>query len=243
MKLTHFREAFDLAALVFTMRKDAARRCAAGEENDCQSMQNLEMLGLAEPNPMPQIGSFHLSSSCFEVGDGEGDRLGIRGRYKRISRPYGSPLTRVTPTKQGDLASMHRLPVFTETGMHNKAFAAAGAKARIFDLIKNLFGSGSDITDADNFEGGNQGSYFDFMYPLSTDYPWACVCDEGQYVQWEANEIQAVPCRNQVDMSAQGITAACNPSLHKMNHAAMTTKGWQSAVCSVISISVGFWFV
>lgn len=99
---------------------------------------------------------------------------------------------------------------------HQTAFAQVRATG-IFDMISNLFGNGADISNPQNFEGGNQGSYFDFMYPQSTDYPWACVCDENKYKQWEAGEIDAVPCRNQVDMSAQGITAACNPKNHKMN--------------------------
>ncbi|PFH37571.1 hypothetical protein BESB_040290 [Besnoitia besnoiti] len=99
-----------------------------------------------------------------------------------------------------------------------QAFAEVGAQ-NIFAAIKDIFGNGVDITNPQNFEGGNQGSYFDFMYPQSTDYPWACVCDESQYKRWEANETKAVPCRNQVDMSAQGITAACNPKNHKLNDA------------------------
>ncbi|CBZ55663.1 hypothetical protein NCLIV_060870 [Neospora caninum Liverpool] len=101
------------------------------------------------------------------------------------------------------------------------AFAEVEAQ-NVFDMIKDMFGNGMEISDPQNFEGGNQGSYFDFMYPQSTDYPWACVCDENQYKRWEAKEIQAVPCRNQVDMSIQGIVAACNPKNHKMNVAERT---------------------
>ncbi|KEP60100.1 UNVERIFIED_CONTAM: hypothetical protein HHA_219742 [Hammondia hammondi] len=99
-----------------------------------------------------------------------------------------------------------------------QAFAEMQAQD-IFGMIKDMFGNGMEITDPKNFEGGNQGSYFDFMYPQSTDYPWACMCDENQYKRWEAKEIQAVPCRNQVDMSIQGIVAACNPKNHNMNGA------------------------
>ncbi|KYK67222.1 hypothetical protein TGPRC2_219742 [Toxoplasma gondii TgCatPRC2] len=99
-----------------------------------------------------------------------------------------------------------------------QAFAEMHAQD-IFGMIKDMFGNGMEISDPKNFEGGNQGSYFDFMYPQSTDYPWACMCDENQYKRWEAKEIQAVPCRNQVDMSIQGIVAACNPKNHNMNSA------------------------
>lgn len=112
----------------------------------------------------------------------------------------------------------------------------------VFDMLQNLFGSGMDISNPTNFDGGNQGSFFNFMYPADTDYPWACVCDEHQYKRWELKEIQAVPCRNQVDTSAQGITAACNPLNHDMN-AAMPAKDHASAiVIGVLSVVAIFFF-
>ncbi|PHJ23339.1 hypothetical protein CSUI_002810 [Cystoisospora suis] len=123
---------------------------------------------------------------------------------------------------------------------HQTAFVQVRAHG-IFDMIGNLFGNGADISNPQNFEGGNQGSYFDFMYPQSTDYPWACVCDENKYKQWEAGEIDAVPCRNQVDMSAQGITAACNPKNHKMNGDSSLYK--TSRVSTMFLTVVSFFFI
>ncbi|PHJ23340.1 hypothetical protein CSUI_002811 [Cystoisospora suis] len=86
-----------------------------------------------------------------------------------------------------------------------------------FDMLNNMFLGGTGDKNPANFEGGNQGSFFNFMYPQATDYPWACVCDENTYKKYEAGEIQSVPCRNEVDMSAQGVVALCNPRNHKMN--------------------------
>lgn len=84
-------------------------------------------------------------------------------------------------------------------------------------MLNGMFLGGTGDKNPANFEGGNQGSFFNFMYPQATDYPWACVCDENTYKKYEAGEIQSVPCRNEVDMSAQGLVALCNPRNHKMN--------------------------
>lgn len=88
-----------------------------------------------------------------------------------------------------------------------------------FDMLNNMFLGGNGANNPQNFEGGNQGSFFNFMYPHSTDYPWACVCDENSFKKYENKEIEAVPCRNEVDMSAQGVVAFCDPRNHKMNSA------------------------
>ncbi|PFH35868.1 hypothetical protein BESB_055190 [Besnoitia besnoiti] len=99
-----------------------------------------------------------------------------------------------------------------------QAFVEVGARG-IFDMLNNMFLGGAGSADPNNFEGGNQGSFFNFMFPLQSDYPWACVCDPALYLKWEQKEAPNVPCRNQADMSAQGVTAYCNPLLHKMNNA------------------------
>ncbi|CDJ37408.1 hypothetical protein, conserved [Eimeria tenella] len=112
----------------------------------------------------------------------------------------------------------------------------------IGSIWDTLFG-GSSTANAENFEGGNQGSYFNFMYPSDNDYPWACVCDETQYAQWANNEVSYVSCRNQVDLSSQNVVAMCNPLNHKMNAAAAATPA-AAAVAAVAFAAVAvslFW--
>ena len=87
-----------------------------------------------------------------------------------------------------------------EAAKEAEAGAAAEAAAEAADSsmlqLRGVIGSiwdtlfgGAGTGNAENFEGGNQGSYFNFMYPSDNDYPWACVCDEGQYQQWLNKEV------------------------------------------------------
>ncbi|CRG95847.1 conserved Plasmodium protein, unknown function [Plasmodium gallinaceum] len=79
-----------------------------------------------------------------------------------------------------------------------------------FSLIKknNLFGSKESSNE--NAEIGNYGSFFFIFGTSNTDYPWACVCDPHQLIEYKKKKRTYVLCHNQIDMSIQNSDLICN---------------------------------
>ncbi|KAL8424447.1 hypothetical protein Efla_001049 [Eimeria flavescens] len=130
----------------------------------------------------------------------------------------GAPVERSSTTAADAAIHSHSSSNGSSSKDSSKSSSLVQVEGVISSVWDNLFG-GAGAGNADNFQGGNQGSYFNFMYPSDNDYPWACVCDEGQYNQWLNKQVQYVPCRNQVDLSTQNVVAMCNPENHTLNAA------------------------
>ncbi|KAL8271511.1 hypothetical protein Esti_004546 [Eimeria stiedai] len=129
-----------------------------------------------------------------------------------------------------------KIGAFKAAGASDSTSSSSSSMVQVQGVLgsvwDNLFG-GAGAKNAENFQGGNQGSYFNFMYPSDNDYPWACVCDESQYRQWLEKKVSYVACRNQVDLSTQNVVAMCNPENHTINAAPKGAWGSASAAAVV----------
>lgn len=231
-KIRSIRETEKFTDEIRKKRKQIVTSCRQVPTDDCQAVEKkaINEMQRWQPPPLPKILPFRFESEGVSNSSNSSSSSSSRSRSSKSSgySRTESPRYQADDSSEFDGEAGSGVSSRTANGeealdeeaadeqQHQQAFAEVSG---IFDIIKDMFGSGTDITDPKNFEGGNQGSYFDFMYPLGTEYPWACPCDENAFKRFEAGEIQAVPCRNQVDMSAQGIVAACNPKNHKMNGA------------------------
>ncbi|CBZ54482.1 hypothetical protein NCLIV_049110 [Neospora caninum Liverpool] len=227
---------------------DAAKRCREGEEQMCETPG--EPIGKRSGIDLPKLpvirqfvladdrnaGRSSISSMSDFVRTHASTVVATSIRTPRRQR-WKPPGTRTSHPLQPRWGT-NRLKGATETDTQ-EVFIELRAGG-FFDMLNNMFLGGVGSADPANFEGGNQGSFFDFMYPLQTDYPWACVCDPNLYEKWEQKETPHVPCKNQVDMSAQGVTAYCNPLLHKINSA--FRPGYGAFVFSFIVVSLSFVF-
>ncbi|PHJ23338.1 hypothetical protein CSUI_002809 [Cystoisospora suis] len=259
-KLEELKKTNTLVDSIHEKRRQAARECLQGKKEKCETPDRSiwTILGIPEPSTTSSspswIAPFHLSTACerdtkntqsLQTEDEVSSPSLLDKSEENSSSPSpsssaGGSLPRdLVHEEEANRLSQHRRHPSLPLESEGNEESLVQVNARIFNLISNLFGNGADISNPQNFEGGNQGSYFDFMYPQSTDYPWACVCDENKYKQWEAGEIDAVPCRNQVDMSAQGITAACNPKNHKMNDSVQRYSASPLSILLYVCIAIG----
>ncbi|KFH01864.1 hypothetical protein TGMAS_212270 [Toxoplasma gondii MAS] len=229
--------------------REAAKRCREGEELMCGTPEEpiSRRSGIVLPEPPvirqfilpddPEIGrsSNTASSDPVKTQESTADVTTIRRPKRQRWKP---PVIKTNHPLQPRWGT-DRLKGGFETAPPEEAFVEIRTGG-FFDMLNNLFLGGAGSADPANFEGGNQGSYFDFMYPLQTDYPWACTCDPNIFERWENKEVSNVPCRNQVDMSAQGVTAYCNPLVHKMNGSFRPGSG--ASVFSFMAVSLSFMF-
>lgn len=136
--------------------------------------------------PFSNVYSFVLFSANLHIGQFKAATASDSAKDEETNRESRTEETTATvhqteqqTSTEGTLNSNNNPTVFVDVQMQSV----------IGGIWDNLFG-GAGAGNAENFEGGNQGSYFDFMYPSDNDYPWACVCDEGQYAQWEAKQVR-----------------------------------------------------
>ncbi|KAF8817693.1 hypothetical protein IE077_004193 [Cardiosporidium cionae] len=123
----------------------------------------------------------------------------------------------------------------------SRAIAFIGMQARgVISTIDDLFFGGTSGTKPENWDGGNQGSFFNYVYPDNSDYPWACLCDEVDYAKWVSKTQEYVRCRNQVDQSVQNVQANCDPENH--SGAINTTTTLRTLLITFISLSIGVTF-
>lgn len=80
-----------------------------------------------------------------------------------------------------------------------------------YNLLGSMFGSSSSQgTNEKNWLGGNRGSFYNYVQPDNDDYPWACKCDGSDMALYLKKEKNFVRCRNQMDLSLEGIQANCD---------------------------------
>ncbi|ORM41180.1 Midasin [Babesia sp. Xinjiang] len=77
--------------------------------------------------------------------------------------------------------------------------------------FKRVFSDVDSGTNEINYDGGNMGAYYNFMYPDNDDYPWACVCNEYDLQLYREKKQPYARCRNQEDLSMFSFQANCDP--------------------------------
>ncbi|XP_026194308.1 uncharacterized protein LOC34624017 [Cyclospora cayetanensis] len=174
---------------------------------------------------------------CQADGEAEACKT-AKAHAKEAASARDSNAEDSTSSSSGELRSIREVSAVEQSADASSSMVEVSSIGSFWDT---LFG-GAGAGNAENFEGGNQGSYFNFMYPSDTDYPWACVCDEGQYTQWVNKQVQYVSCRNQVDLSSQNAVAMCNPQNHKINAATMAS-GSRAAAVAAIAAAAALAFV
>ncbi|KAF8822594.1 hypothetical protein IE077_003391 [Cardiosporidium cionae] len=92
----------------------------------------------------------------------------------------------------------------------NASFTEMCHEFGILSAVKDTFFGGTSNQNPENWKGGNKGSFFNFMYPENSDYPWSCMCDESDLRAYRAKEQKFVRCRNQVDLSWQKVQSYCD---------------------------------
>ncbi|EDO07791.1 hypothetical protein BBOV_III002240 [Babesia bovis T2Bo] len=81
----------------------------------------------------------------------------------------------------------------------------------ISHAFKRVFTDVDSGTNEVNYDGGNLGAYYNFMYPDNDDYPWACVCNEYDIKLYREKQQPYARCRNQEDLSLFSFQANCDP--------------------------------
>ncbi|GIX62214.1 midasin, putative [Babesia caballi] len=77
--------------------------------------------------------------------------------------------------------------------------------------LRRIFTDEESGTNPLNYDGGNIGAYYNFMYPDNDDYPWSCVCSEKDFQLYQEKKMPYVRCRNQEDLSFHDFQANCDP--------------------------------
>ncbi|OEH76910.1 hypothetical protein cyc_08248 [Cyclospora cayetanensis] len=212
-KVVHEKRQKNLSALAATAAKDALEICQADGEAEACKTAKAHAKEAASARENSKIGTFSAREADSNAEDS-------------------------TSSSSGELRSIREVSAVEQSADASSSMVEVSSIGSFWDT---LFG-GAGAGNAENFEGGNQGSYFNFMYPSDTDYPWACVCDEGQYTQWVNKQVQYVSCRNQVDLSSQNAVAMCNPQNHKINAATMAS-GSRAAAVAAIAAAAALAFV
>lgn len=140
--------------------------------------------GTSRPSVRPcRVAGLSVVVVCLCFSLAAETRIGVYSEEK-AKDAAGEETGEETGVAGGPLPSS-RSPTTSVDALNAKAFVQVGSIGAIWDT---LFG-GAGAGNAENFEGGNQGSYFNFMYPSDNDFPWACLCDESQYKQWELGQV------------------------------------------------------